>query len=185
MREIRLVGRGGHGVVTAGELLGKAAVMEGLHAQSIPTFGPERRGALCSCTVRIGSEPIRLKCGPTSPDVLLVMDPSIWRHVPVTRGIEEDSVLVFNSSLPPDELRDALKPEVERFTLFAVDATDIALRVLQRAITNTAMLGALAAATDVVRMQCIEQVIRERFGEDAGRNLEAARAARAALRRLD
>jgi len=184
MHEIRLVGRGGHGVVTAGELLGKAAVMEGLHAQSIPTFGPERRGALCSCTVRVGRERILLKCGPTSPDVLLVMDPTIWRHVPITRGIAEDAVLLFNSSLPPDELRRELQLDHERFTLFTVDATGIALRVLQRAITNTAMLGALAGATPIVRMESIEQVIGERFGEAADRNIEAARAARATLREL-
>ena len=60
IHEVRLVGRGGQGVVTAGDLLGSAAVHEGRWAQSIPTFGPERRGALCMSTLRIGAEELLL-----------------------------------------------------------------------------------------------------------------------------
>jgi Pyruvate/2-oxoacid:ferredoxin oxidoreductase gamma subunit len=37
--EIVLRGRGGMGVVTAGEILVKAAVLEGKYGQSIPSYG--------------------------------------------------------------------------------------------------------------------------------------------------
>jgi 2-oxoacid:acceptor oxidoreductase gamma subunit (pyruvate/2-ketoisovalerate family) len=184
LREVRLVGRGGHGIVTAGELLGRAAVAEGRDAQSIPTFGPERRGALCSCTLRVSDEPIRLKCGSTRPDVLLVLDPTIWRQAPVTFGLREGAQLVFNVAVTPDEVVPDLHVDIERFELFTVDATGIALEFLKRPITNTAMMGALAGATGLVRLDSVERVLADRFGEAADRNIAAARAGAARLRKL-
>lgn len=184
LHEIRLVGRGGTGVVTAGEVLGKAAVTEGCWAQSIPTFGPERRGALSSCTLRISGEEILLKCGPIRPDVLLVIDRTIWRHAPVTGGLAEGASLVFNTSAAPEELVDDLRLDVEAFELYTVDANGIALEFLGRAITNTAMMGALSGATQLLGMESISGAIRERFGAAADSNIAAAEAARDRLRKL-
>lgn len=42
MIEISLKGRGGQGVVTAGELLTRAVIAKGKYAQSIPFFLEER-----------------------------------------------------------------------------------------------------------------------------------------------
>ncbi|MHC4548607.1 MAG: 2-oxoacid:acceptor oxidoreductase family protein [Planctomycetota bacterium] len=182
LHEIRLVGRGGTGVVTAGELLGKAAVLEGKWAQAIPTFGPERRGALCTSTLRLSDEPIRLKCSTARPDVLVVLDATIWRHAPVLGGLEEGATLIFNSAAAPAKLDGELGLALERYALHTVDATGIALECLQRAITNTAMLGALAGATGLVGMEAVEAVIRERFGAAAEANIAAARFGRARVR---
>ena len=185
MHEVRLVGRGGHGIVTAGELLGRAAIDEGRAAQSIPTFGPERRGALCTCTLRVSGEPIRLKCGSMQPDILVCLDPTIWRQAPVTTaGLREGATLIFNVAVPPEEVAPDLRLGIERYELFTVDATGIALEFLKRPITNTAMMGALAGATGLLRLESIERVLVERFGDAAERNIEAARAGAARLRRL-
>ncbi|MHC4818519.1 MAG: 2-oxoacid:acceptor oxidoreductase family protein [Planctomycetota bacterium] len=184
LAEIRLVGRGGTGVVTAGEVLGKAALEEGRWAQSIPTFGPERRGALSSCTLRISGEEILLKCGSIRPDVLLVIDRTIWRHAPVTGGLAEGAVLIFNTPASPADLLSDLRLDIERFELFTVDANAIALKFLGRAITNTAMMGALSGATRLLGMESISGAIRERFGKVADQNIAAAEAARDRLRKL-
>jgi 2-oxoacid:acceptor oxidoreductase gamma subunit (pyruvate/2-ketoisovalerate family) len=185
---MRLVGRGGDGVVTAGELLGEAALRRGRHAQSIPSFGPERRGALSSSTLRISDEPILLKCAATRPGVLLVLDPTIWHHAPVTLGLLPASVLVFNSPLAPDEIRSELLSgryghgaSLEAPRVLAVDATGIALETLGRPIPNTAMMGAFTGALDVLDLEAVEEVLRERFGARGDANVEAARRARVAL----
>ena len=60
MIEIMLYGRGGQGVVTAGELLVKAAIHKGIYGQSIPFFGGERRGAPVYSYVRIDNKPVRI-----------------------------------------------------------------------------------------------------------------------------
>ncbi len=108
IHEIRLVGRGGQGVVTAGEVIGTAALREGRWAQSMPTFGPERRGALCTATLRIGDDELLLKCAAAQPAVVLVLDPSIWKLVNVMSGLRSDAVLIFNSSKPPETIAEAL-----------------------------------------------------------------------------
>ncbi|MHC4957744.1 MAG: 2-oxoacid:acceptor oxidoreductase family protein [Planctomycetota bacterium] len=179
--ELRLVGRGGAGVVTAGELLGKAAVFEGGSAQAIPAFGPERRGALCLSTVRISEETILLKCAAAHPRVLLVLDATIWRHAPVTGGLADGAALIFNSPVAPNGLADELNLDCRAPRIFSVDATGIALSILERPITNTTMLGALVRATGLVRMESLEQVLAERFGAAAESNIAAARAGAAQL----
>jgi len=44
MKEIRIHGRGGQGVVMGAEMLAYAFVLEGQYASAFPTFGAERRG---------------------------------------------------------------------------------------------------------------------------------------------
>ena len=183
LTEIRLAGRGGQGVVTAGELLGEAALRSGRHAQSLPTFGPERRGALAQCTLRIAAEPILLKCSSARPRVLVCLDPTIWRYAPITLGLEEEAILVFNTKQSREDLETALCScrfvsgvQLERFTLHTLDATGIALEALGRPISNTAMLGAIAAATDVVALDDIEAILHARFGDGGEANVAAARA---------
>jgi pyruvate ferredoxin oxidoreductase gamma subunit len=179
--EVRLVGRGGAGVVTAGELLGKAAVVESGCAQAIPAFGPERRGALCLSTVRVSEATILLKCAASRPRILLVLDSTIWRHAPVTGGLADGAALVFNSPVAPDALKTELRLDCRNPRVYSVDATGIALSILGRPITNTTMLGALVQATGLVRMESLEHVLAERFGAAAKSNIEAARAGGAQL----
>jgi pyruvate ferredoxin oxidoreductase gamma subunit len=186
--EIRLMGRGGGGIVTAGDLLGQAALREGRFAQSMPTFGPERRGALSACTLRIGAEEILLKCSTAQPSILAVLDPTIWHHAPVTLGLKEGATLLFNTRMTPEEVEADLRAArygyplpVQTCTVITVDATKIALEHLGRAITNTTMMGALSGATDIVSMASIEAVLEERFGDRAADNIAAAHAGRDGL----
>lgn len=192
MHEIKLAGRGGQGVVTAGDLLGKAVVLEGRHAQSMPTFGPERRGALSSSTLRVSESEILLKCSSTHPDVLCVLDPTIWHHVNITLGLQEGGKLIFNSPRSPEELVDELRTGAHGYSLgissyevFAVDATNIALEVMGRPITNTAMMGALVGAIGLVDMSSIERVLAEKFGKRGEMNIKAAAAACEAMKRVE
>ena len=46
---------------------------------------------------------------------------------------------------------------------WTVDATTLAINMLGRPITNTAMLGSVVKATDVVKLDSIMQVVKERF----------------------
>ena len=192
MTEIRLVGRGGQGVVTAGDLIGKAALIEGRWAQSLPTFGPERRGALTLATLRIGENEILLKCTAARPKVLLVLDPTVWHHANVLLGLREGADLIFNTPADPNEIETEIRDQrygygapVDDFTVYTVDATGIALEVLGKPITNTAMIGAFAAVTSAVKMTSIEHAFTERFEDRAAANIAAARAAGERIRKAE
>lgn len=162
MLEVRWHGRGGQGVWTASELLARAAIAEKKFIQSFPEFGPERMGAPVAAFTRISSEPIQIHCTVYDPDVVAVLDPTLLRTVPVTKGLKEEGTIIVNSEENPAGMRKMLNTSSKVLT---VPATEIAMKILGRPITNTAMLGAVARATGIVKLGSIQHVIQERFGQ--------------------
>jgi len=165
MLEFRWHGRGGQGAWTASELLARTAISEGKYIQSFPEFGPERMGAPVTAFTRISPEPIRLHCAVYDPDVVVVLDNTLLKTVPVTAGINtENDVIIINSVEEPAKVRQDLKLTIGH--LWTVPATEIALKILGAPITNTAMLGAVAKATDVVTLEGLEKTVKGRFKVD-------------------
>jgi len=169
--EFRWHGRGGQGAWTASELLARAALSEGKYIQSFPEFGPERMGAPVMAFTRISTEPIRVHCAVYDPDVVVVLDNTLLKSVPVTSGInQDDDIIIINSAEDPARVKAELK--VEKGKVWTVPATEIALKILGAPITNTALLGAVAKATGIVTMDGMEKTVKERFRADlAERNI--------------
>jgi len=165
--EFRWHGRGGQGAWTASELLARAALSEGKYIQSFPEFGPERMGAPVTAFTRVSTEPIRIHCEIYNPDVVVVLDSTLLGTVPVVAGINrEDDVIIINSREAPAKIKEDLR--VERGKVWTIPATEIAIKTLGSPITNTAMLGAVAKATNVVTMDSIEKTVKERFRAELG-----------------
>ena len=169
--EFRWHGRGGQGAWTASELLARTALAEGKFIQSFPEFGPERMGAPVAAFTRISTEPIRIHCAVYDPDVVVVLDSTLLKTVPVVAGINsDDDVIIVNSADSPAKVRENLR--LEKGQVWTIPATEMALKVLGSPITNTAMLGAVARATAVVTMKGIEKTVKARFRADlAEKNL--------------
>jgi 2-oxoacid:acceptor oxidoreductase gamma subunit (pyruvate/2-ketoisovalerate family) len=165
MVEFRWHGRGGQGAWTASELLARTALDEGKYIQSFPEFGPERMGAPVTAFTRISTEPIRLHCAIYDPDVVVVLDNTLLKSVPVTAGLNRDEdVLIINSSEEPAVLKENLR--ITKGKVWTVPATEIALRILGAPITNTALLGVVAKATGIVTLEGIEKTLKGRFRPD-------------------
>jgi len=160
-QEVRWHGRGGQGAWTASELLAKAAVHEGKYIQSFPEFGPERMGAPLRAFTRISDKPINLHCAIYTPNVAVVLDPTLLKAVPVAEGLPEDGILVVNTRESPAEVRKQLNLTGRK--VWTIPATDIAVKIIGRPITNTAMLGAVARAVTIVSLESIEKAIKARF----------------------
>jgi 2-oxoacid:acceptor oxidoreductase gamma subunit (pyruvate/2-ketoisovalerate family) len=165
MVEFRWHGRGGQGAWTASELLARTALDEGKYIQSFPEFGPERMGAPVTAFTRINSKPIRLHCSVYNPDVVVVLDNTLLKTVPVTAGLNgEENILIINSNEEPAVLKENLR--VTKGKVWTVPATEIALRILGAPITNTALLGVVAKATEIVTLEGIEKTLKGRFRPD-------------------
>jgi 2-oxoacid:acceptor oxidoreductase gamma subunit (pyruvate/2-ketoisovalerate family) len=165
MTEFRWHGRGGQGAWTASELLARTALDEGKYIQSFPEFGPERMGAPVTAFTRISTEPIRLHCAIYDPDVVVVLDNTLLKSVPVTAGINRDEdCLIINSSEEPKVLKENLR--VTKGKIWTVPATEIAIRILGAPITNTALLGVVAKATGIVTLEGIQKTLKGRFRPD-------------------
>lgn len=159
MIEIRFHGRGGQGAVTAASLLAEAAILEGKYAQSFPAFGPERRGAPVLAFTRISDKLIEIRSQVYNPDIIVVLDSSLLKTVNVTAGLKKNGIMVLNMKYPPKEYIG------KGFKIAYADATDIALKYIKMPITNTAMLGALLKATEIVSLNSMTKIVGDKFGE--------------------
>jgi pyruvate ferredoxin oxidoreductase gamma subunit len=153
MKEVRWHGRGGQGSFTVARLLGKAAALfENKSALAFPSFGPERRGAPVTGFTKISEEKITDRSEVQECDYVVVLDETLIDEN-ITRGLKEDGVVIINSAHP--EKYEALRG----VRTIALDATSLALEVLGRPITNTAMLGALIAVSDIVSLDAAKKSI--------------------------
>ena len=164
MFQTRFHGRGGQGVVTAAELLSVAAFDQGKHSQALPSFGSERTGAPVVAYCRIDDRAIRSHDPVTSPDAVVVQDPTLLHLSGVLDDIAVGGVVIVNSTRTPDELGlDNLAARV-----VTVPATDLARQRLGRPLPNTCLLGALAGLTGVVDLSALQVAMLERFAGEAG-----------------
>ncbi|MEN8201947.1 MAG: 2-oxoacid:acceptor oxidoreductase family protein [Bacteroidota bacterium] len=180
MKEIRWHGRGGQGGFTASRLLGIAAGMfQGKHALAFPSFGPERRGAPVLAFTKIDDRKIRDRSEVSACDYVVVMDETLIGPG-MLNGIKEDTVFIINSKHPE-------KHEIlQDYSLHAVDATGIALEILDRPITSTAMYGALVAVSGLVSLEAALQSIRHEMKPSlVGKNVQIVERAYAACIKTD
>ena len=162
MKEIRLHGRGGQGVVKASHIVVKAAVSGGTFGQFIPFFGVERKGSPVFGFLRLSDAPIRRKTQIYSPDILMIFDDTLVK-LPVTyAGLKEGGTLIINSVKSIEELN---VPE-QAGEIAIVDATGISEELFGRNMPNTSMLGALARVTDLVSRDALFDEIAASFGEE-------------------
>jgi pyruvate ferredoxin oxidoreductase gamma subunit len=153
MKEIRWHGRGGQGSFTVARLLGKAAALfENKSALAFPSFGPERRGAPVKGFTKISDQKITDRSEVQECDYVVVLDESLIDEN-IKKGLKKDGVIIINTSQPEKYT------ELSDVKTVAFDATSLALEVLGRPITNTAMLGALIAVSDIVSLEAAEKGI--------------------------
>ncbi|MGQ9623089.1 MAG: 2-oxoacid:acceptor oxidoreductase family protein [Candidatus Caldatribacteriaceae bacterium] len=161
--EIRWHGRGGQGVVTASRILADALLREGKYFQAFPEYGPERMGAPVKAYNRVSDTPIRVHSGVTSPEIVVVVDPTLLGSVNVLEGLTNNGAVVANFSSSPQELRNLIG--FSEGTVVTVDASRISREILGRVVVNTPMLGALCRVFSGVRLETVLKAVRAQFGE--------------------
>ena len=161
MKEIRLHGRGGQGVVKASHIVVKAAVSGGSYGQFIPFFGVERKGSPVFGFLRLSNTPIRRKTQVYNPDILMIFDDSLVKLPATYAGLKEGGTVIINSVKSIEELG---VPE-QAGEIAIVNATGISEELFGLNMPNTSMLGALAKVTDLVNKDALFDEIAVAFGE--------------------
>lgn len=160
MKEIRLHGRGGQGAVTAASILAVAGFAGGKFTQAFPTFGVERRGAPVQAFVRIDDKFIRRRDQIYEPDILVVLDSTLFKVMDVTAGLKKGGMVIINTNKKAEEFG------LTGYEVKTLDATKEAFAVLGRDIVNTAMIGAFSGFTGLVTREDIHEAIREQFPKE-------------------
>jgi indolepyruvate ferredoxin oxidoreductase beta subunit len=165
---IVLTGVGGQGVITAANILGKAAVRAKTNVYVSEVHGMAQRGGAVNCTVRLGNVSGPLVASATA-DVIVSLEPvealrNIMYANKKTKIITDiNPVVPFTVSVGGEKypnLDDVYKEIQSRAILFKIDALKIAKDSGAAITKNIVMLGALAAA-DVLPFKSIRCFIRD------------------------
>lgn len=169
--EIIISGFGGQGALFAGQLLAYGALAEGRHVTWIPSYGPEMRGGTANCTVIISDEEIGSPLV-RNPSAAIVMNPpSFDRFEPV---MKKEGVLIVNTSLV------STASQRQDIRAIPVQANEIAGELGTAQMANVVMIGALVAATGVLKFETLNQVLEEHV---SARHRDKIPANKKALRR--
>ena len=168
MVEIKVLGRGGQGVVVASEILARACFEEGLHPQSFSVFGGERRGAPVAAYVRVAREKIYLKCDIDRADHLVVFDGALFNEKEIDGQVKPRGLLLLNGE--GECSSDLLKT----YRVGVVDALAISKKHGLGAIVNTTILGAYVRLARIIGIETLLKVIRDTVPSAVDKNLAAA-----------
>jgi indolepyruvate ferredoxin oxidoreductase beta subunit len=151
---IVLTGVGGQGVVTAANILGKAALKAGLNVYVSEVHGMAQRGGSVNCTVRIGDVYGPLVANGTADAIVSTEPIEALRYINYSNNktkiiTDINPVIPFTVSVGSDKYPslDKVFSELRKNgELYKIDANKIATDVGNIITKNTVLLGALAAS---------------------------------------
>ncbi|MEW5921769.1 MAG: 2-oxoacid:acceptor oxidoreductase family protein [Bacillota bacterium] len=167
---IRMSGLGGQGLVTAANLLGRAAIHDGNYSSVVPFFGAEKRLAPTESYVRISSKKIYEKGEVSYPHIIVIFHPEVITRgkcftMPFYSGFQPNGWLIINSESSLLSEKDTKNLDELNARVVYVPATKIAQDIAGTELaTNMALLGGLIGATDIVTMDGLEKAIAQRYG---------------------
>lgn len=191
--QLLVVGIGGQGVMTAADLLARAALAAGLDASKTEVAGMSQRGGVVSSQVRVGARVLACEIEPGDVDLLLALEAAEalrWSHWLSPGGRAFVNTLravppIVNSGLAhyPEDPIGTLRALVPATCVLEASATAAALG--DPRLTNTVMLGAAADALPFAAEVLLAQIL-ERFARSErlrALNCEAFEAGRERARR--
>ena len=174
MKEFNIVlaGVGGQGTLLAAEVIGSAAVRDGLNVRVSEIHGMAQRGGAVVSNVRIGEGVLASTVLEGQADVLLGFEP--LETVRNLKSVSEKTLVIINTQrIPPTELAaenteypslEEVLAKIHMFTgeVIIIDAAEPAKKAGSRLTQNSVLLGALAAVKDFpVSAESMVEVLRE------------------------
>lgn len=161
LKQIRLCGFGGQGVILAGTILGHAAISDGKWVSGSNSYGAQARGGAARSEVVVSQDPIKFPHVIQS-DILIALSQNAYDTY--SKDVREHRAMVIYDDL-------MVKPHtIKGAQQIGVAATSTALRELNsKQVANIVILGASVAITGVVSKEALitslGENVEERFRE--------------------
>jgi len=174
MREFNIVvaGVGGQGILLAAEILGTAALKEGLNVRVSEIHGMAQRGGSVTSNIRIGEKVLAPTVLEGNADVLLGFEP--LETVRKLKYTSENTLILMNDEpISPPGLTtkmmsypslDEIIEKIRGFTknVVIVDAAKLAKEAGSVLTRNVVLIGGLAATGKMpVKIESLKEAIRE------------------------
>lgn len=152
MKQLRLSGSGGQGLITAGIILAEAAISEGKEAVQSQSYGPEARGGASKAEVII-SDKFIYHPKVVRPQIVLAMTQQAADKY--STDLADGGLLIIDSDLVPNP------PQGKK--IVSVPITRLSNEKLGRDLfANIIALGLLVKVTKVVTLETIKKAVAHR-----------------------
>jgi 2-oxoglutarate ferredoxin oxidoreductase subunit gamma len=144
--EIVLAGFGGQGILSMGQIIAYAAMLEGKDVSWMPSYGPEMRGGTANCVVIVSDKKISSPIISNFDIGVVFNQPSLDKF---ESTIKSGGILLYEISgivNPPQ------RSDIE---IIGVPALKEAANLNKKQVANMVMLGALLEASPVVKIENI------------------------------
>jgi len=142
LKEIRIAGFGGQGVILSAHILGRAAALhQGGFATMTQNYGPEARGGAASAALVISDQPVLFPYV-SSPDILVVLSQEAFTRF--SPEIKDDGVMLVEE----DMVR--LDNVPKHIQVYSIPATRFAEELGKKMVLNVVMVGFFCAITKAV-----------------------------------
>ncbi|MFQ6003941.1 MAG: 2-oxoacid:acceptor oxidoreductase subunit alpha [Woeseia sp.] len=162
-----LVGKGGSGIVTAGEMLLAAAARAGRYGMMVRAVGPQIRGGESAALIRLGRA--RIDCLDDRCDVLIDVDGNYAERFLADVRIDTDSIVVTDPAMEslPGSVTSA-GAQLHQLEMSALAETVDGGRANMVALGHAARLAGIPAAA-------VAQAIERELGRKGARVVDAGR----------
>ena len=153
LEELIIAGFGGQGVMSMGQLITYAGMIENKNVAWIPSYGPEMRGGTANCAVTVSDREISSPVVTEPTTVIIMNQPSLKKFLPI---LKPGGLLLINSSLvTADITRDDLRA-------LEIPSNELANEKLNNTrVANIIILGAYIEITKVVTIDSIVESLKK------------------------
>lgn len=157
IKQVRLSGFGGQGVVLAGLLLGEAGVIDGKHISGSNSYGAQARGSGCKAEIVFADGPIDFP-HLVKADILVAMSQGSY-------GLYCGDVKESTGFILYDQSLVTIKENLN-VRQIGIPATEYAIKKLKnKQVANIVLLGALIETTKIVSPRAVRKAIHTHVSE--------------------
>ena len=156
-QRIIIAGFGGQGVLSIGQMLAYAAMLNEQEVTWLPSYGPEMRGGTVNCNVIISDKPIAYPMVNHADAVLVMNNPSLIKFAP---AVVPGGCLFVNSSLVTSTCD---RTDIE---IFNIPCNEMAEELGNSRMANMIMLGAYLKKSSVVPTDLVLESLLKVLGEN-------------------
>jgi 2-oxoglutarate ferredoxin oxidoreductase subunit gamma len=149
-------GFGGQGVLSMGNTLANAAMLQGKYVTYLPSYGAEVRGGTANCTVSIGDEEIASPVA-SEPDFVVTMNQPSFLKFQST--LQTGGLILLNASLVNVT---TARNDIE---VIEVPANGLAEKLGSVRAANMVLLGAFIKISNLVSLPLMLNNLPEILGE--------------------
>ncbi len=155
-QEIIFAGFGGQGVLSMGQIIAYAAMVEDMEVSWMPSYGPEMRGGTANCIVIVSPTRISSPIITRFDSGVIMNQPSLDKFEP---KMKPNGFLLYEQSTIINP------PKRNDIEVLAMPAIEEANRLKKKQVANMIMLGAYLSRRPLVKIENVMQALTKLLPE--------------------